>query len=272
MKRMLITLALFSVCVLAQNITDYDLSTVGTGLTGVEPSIAINNNNEILLGYMQFQNSTPQIISKLIHSNLQITENIICSHGSDPDVEFDSYGNAYICYVDGTNNNAVVVKRSIDGGNYDSLNTNLYNNISYLLNTSGLNNRLVKLRLVVSSDSEIEFALKELYATDFILAKSNIKHKIIDIKNENITYNLAQNYPNPFNPSTKISYQIQERGNVTVKVFDILGNEIKTLVNEFKEKGEYNIIFDAKELSSGVYIYQIKSGDFIFSKKMTLLK
>lgn len=53
MKRMLITLALFSVCVLAQNITDYDLSTVGTGLTGVEPSIAINNNNEILLGYMQ---------------------------------------------------------------------------------------------------------------------------------------------------------------------------------------------------------------------------
>lgn len=159
-----------------------------------------------------------------------------------------------------------------DDVTYDSLNTNLYNNISYQLNTSGLNNSLVKLRLVISSDTEIEFALKELYATDFTLAKNNIKHRIIDIKNENITFNVAQNYPNPFNPSTKISYQMPERGNVTVKVFDILGNEIKTLVNEFKEKGKYDTVFDAKDLASGIYIYQIITGDFVSSKKMTLIK
>jgi outer membrane protein assembly factor BamB len=89
---------------------------------------------------------------------------------------------------------------------------------------------------------------------------------------------LMQNYPNPFNPSTVINYQLPEGRHVTLKVFDILGREIKLLVNEFKEAGNHSVNFsvgsfgDASQFSSGVYIYSIKAGDFTSSKKMLLAK
>jgi hypothetical protein len=83
---------------------------------------------------------------------------------------------------------------------------------------------------------------------------------------------IAQNYPNPFNPTTTISYQIPELSFVTLKVYDILGNEIKTLVKEEKSIGNYQIGFNASNLSSGVYFYQLRAGDFIETKKMVLLR
>ncbi|MBK9096826.1 MAG: T9SS type A sorting domain-containing protein [bacterium] len=83
---------------------------------------------------------------------------------------------------------------------------------------------------------------------------------------------LSQNYPNPFNPSTVISYRLPVNGTVTLKVYDILGNEIAILVNEFKPAGAYEISFDASELSSGIYFYQLKAGEFVQSRKMILLK
>jgi len=95
--------------------------------------------------------------------------------------------------------------------------------------------------------------------------------------NEGGTYHpegitLYQNYPNPFNPSTIISYQLPVGGIVLVKVYDILGNEIATLVDEYKPAGKYDVKFNASSLSSGVYFYQLKAGEFIGSKKMLLLK
>ena len=86
------------------------------------------------------------------------------------------------------------------------------------------------------------------------------------------TFGLCQNYPNPFNPSTKIKYSVPQRSNVVIKVYDILGNEVKTLVNEEKEQGEYTINFDANNLASGLYLYSIQAGSFIETKKMILLK
>lgn len=95
--------------------------------------------------------------------------------------------------------------------------------------------------------------------------------------NENIStvitsYSLEQNYPNPFNPSTKISWQSSVSSWQTIKVFDVLGNEVATLVNEEKSVGKYEIEFNANKLSSGVYFYQLKAGDFIETKKMLLLR
>ncbi len=87
-----------------------------------------------------------------------------------------------------------------------------------------------------------------------------------------IEFTLSQNYPNPFNPSTTISYQIKEQGLVQLKVFNLLGQEVATLVNEMKSEGSYSITFDANELSSGVYIYSISVNDFVQNRKMTLLK
>jgi len=88
---------------------------------------------------------------------------------------------------------------------------------------------------------------------------------------------LMQNYPNPFNPTTTIEYQIQKDDFVTLKVFDSLGQLVKTLVNEPKQSGEYSVIFDGKNekrqtVSSGVYYYQLQVGDFISNKKMIQLK
>lgn len=85
-------------------------------------------------------------------------------------------------------------------------------------------------------------------------------------------YSLSQNYPNPFNPATQIKYTIPKAGNVVLKIYDVLGKEVKTLVNEKKEVGVYNIDFDASNLSSGIYFYRIESGDFTAVKKMMLVK
>ncbi|MEJ2495530.1 MAG: T9SS type A sorting domain-containing protein, partial [Ignavibacteriaceae bacterium] len=83
---------------------------------------------------------------------------------------------------------------------------------------------------------------------------------------------LHQNYPNPFNPNTNIGYQIPERSFVILKVFDALGNEIETLVNKELEAGSYQNTFDAEGLSSGTYFYQLKTGKYLRTMKMILLK
>jgi photosystem II stability/assembly factor-like uncharacterized protein len=85
-------------------------------------------------------------------------------------------------------------------------------------------------------------------------------------------YFLSQNYPNPFNPATVINYQIPRYGLVTLKVYDILGREIKTLVNGFKPQGNYSVNFNAGSLSSGVYFYKLNFGGYSSIKKMILLK
>jgi len=85
-------------------------------------------------------------------------------------------------------------------------------------------------------------------------------------------FSLSQNYPNPFNPSTSIHYAIGSREFVTLKIYDVLGNEVAVFVNEEKSSGSYEINFDANKLASGVYYYQLKAGDFIQTKKMIYLK
>ena len=94
------------------------------------------------------------------------------------------------------------------------------------------------------------------------------------------SYSLCQNYPNPFNPVTKIKFDLAprtpyplSRGEmVTLKVYDILGKEIQTLVNEQLQPGSYEVTFDGSNLPSGIYFYQLKTGDFTATKKLVLLK
>ena len=85
-------------------------------------------------------------------------------------------------------------------------------------------------------------------------------------------YKLAQNYPNPFNPSTIINYQVPVSGLVTIKIYDVLGREVSTLVNEEKNPGKYKVEFDGTNLASGLYFYRITSNNFTASKKMLLIK
>ena len=86
---------------------------------------------------------------------------------------------------------------------------------------------------------------------------------------------LSQNYPNPCNPTTTIQYQISKSGVVSLKIYDVLGNEVATLVNEEKQPGSYEVEFQSRssqQLASGIYFYQLRAGEFVQTKKMVLTK
>jgi hypothetical protein len=122
-----------------------------------------------------------------------------------------------------------------------------------------------------SNDREIQMRIK---TAESLFKGYQAMDKNANLVDGNIpkTYNLFQNYPNPFNPATTIKFQIPMRGWVTLKVYDILGREVTTLVNENKIEGFYNITFDASRFASGVYVYQLRVNDYVSSKKMILLK
>ncbi len=118
--------------------------------------------------------------------------------------------------------------------------------------------------------SDSTFAIRKItfdnngYGT--ILPVGN-EYKSVDVK-----YDLSQNYPNPFNPSTQISYSIAAYGKVTLKVFDVLGKEVATLVNQEKPAGQYSVKFDVGNIASGLYFYKLSAGSVSLVKKMLVLK
>ena len=115
----------------------------------------------------------------------------------------------------------------------------------------------------------IKYRLKQI---DFggAVEYSSVIEIIIDQKP--LTFNLCQNYPNPFNPTTTISFSIAQSNHVTLKVFDILGREVITILNEKREAGMHSIKFDSNNLPGGLYFYKLETGDFIEIKKMMILK
>jgi hypothetical protein len=87
-----------------------------------------------------------------------------------------------------------------------------------------------------------------------------------------LRYELAQNYPNPFNPTTTIRFDVPNSSQITLKVYDILGKEIATLVDEKKEPGSYQVQFGRGNISSGIYIYQMHSNNYVQTRKMVIVK
>jgi hypothetical protein len=129
---------------------------------------------------------------------------------------------------------------------------------------SDLNNEPVTILIDIGNDGTID---------DTIF----VKNQATNIEDEGSllspdSYNLAQNFPNPFNPTTSIRYSIPQRSNVSLKVYDILGNEVANLVNEEKDRGVYTVTFNAAGLSSGIYFYTLRADGFVQTKKMLLIK
>jgi hypothetical protein len=118
------------------------------------------------------------------------------------------------------------------------------------------------------------FASNNEWSDDCMWYYQTFNFTVVGVDDETVvnSFNLEQNYPNPFNPTTSINYTLAERSSVSLKVFDVLGNEVATLVNSTQEAGAYDVNFDASQLSSGLYIYTLNAGDFTSSKKMMLLK
>ncbi|MCF8353770.1 MAG: T9SS type A sorting domain-containing protein, partial [Melioribacteraceae bacterium] len=159
-----------------------------------------------------------------------------------------------------------------DNVTYDAENTSGRKLVAYEINTDGMGSREVRLRLAINTNTDAVYTLGELVNDDQIITKQGTKTISYAGSLEVKEYALSQNYPNPFNPTTNIMYQLPKEGRVVIKLYDILGREIQTLVNEPKSQGRYEFTFDGSKLSSGVYIYRITSGEFTASKKFILMK
>ncbi|MGE5499773.1 MAG: T9SS type A sorting domain-containing protein, partial [Syntrophothermus sp.] len=144
----------------------------------------------------------------------------------------------------------------------------------YNVNTDGIGNKLVSLRIVSDNNIDAEYFIadrstgKEAMLTQSVTSM-NVNYSGSVKVNE---YSLSQNYPNPFNPSTVINYEVPKASNVTIRVYDMLGKEVSVLVDGYKEEGRYQVQFNAKDLPSGMYIYQIRAGEYTSVRKMMLLK
>ena len=126
---------------------------------------------------------------------------------------------------------------------------------------------------LVAGDSSLANIQKN---ADAAKAKWIAINKVVGITdnpgNVPLTYSLSQNYPNPFNPTTNFEFRIAKFEMVTLKVFDVLGREISTLVNELRPAGTYMIRWNASSLPSGVYFYRLRAGDFVQTKKLVFAK
>ena len=129
----------------------------------------------------------------------------------------------------------------------------------------------VRYRVVAVDKTDMPSVPSDFVATPFWLLNGD-DHVGINTNEKPKTYSLQQNYPNPFNPITNIRYSVKDQKFVTLKIYDILGREVKTLVNEVKTPGEYLVQFDGSELASGIYFYRIVAGNYIAVKRMVLIK
>jgi len=156
----------------------------------------------------------------------------------------------------------------------DTLTSSLYTNASW----SAFSNALSFAKSAMDSNYSVNISadLTLTQAKDSletaITGLVDLTTGIALVKNNPHTFSLSQNYPNPFNPSTMIKYSIPQDGFVTLKVYNLLGQEVATLFEGEKHAGEYTVTFDGSKLSSGVYIYNLKSGNFSQTKKLMVLK
>jgi hypothetical protein len=161
---------------------------------------------------------------------------------------------------DGSSGNHIatlIVGQLVKGGSY-SININHLNILSTIEELYGLN---------YAGSSAASLAIPPSYWLNVTGVEAGNGQSSIPQN-----YSLLQNYPNPFNPTTTINYELPKEGLVTLKVYNILGKEVKTIVNEVEPAGNYKVSFDASKLSSGVYFYKIEAGSFVQSKKMILMK
>lgn len=145
-------------------------------------------------------------------------------------------------------------------------------NITSRVTAKGTGGKKVRLRYTVEDKTGASYSLINRVSSGSMIPKTNTKEIIYNGTAVITDYELSQNFPNPFNPATTINYQLPQDGFVTLKIYDVLGNEVTTLVNEYKNMGSYNINYNASSLSSGVYLYSIRVNDFSATKKLVLMK
>lgn len=277
----------------------------------IENNIIYNNTAPYGGGILCYSNANAVIVNNTISNNISSLEGggIFFTGNSDPIlINNIIYGNSAPegsqVYINDANSDPFFVYCDIQGGkagfrgsgvggNYSGLYENNIDTIPYFLDVNGDDFRLSDYSPCIGAGIDsIEIAGIWYYAPPFCIEgnpRPNPSGSMPDIgacenylgiplvgvedeTNPPTECSLEQNYPNPFNPSTTISWQSPVGSHQTIKVYDVLGNEIATLVDEYKPTGRYEVEFNTEKLSSGVYFYQLKEGDFVSTKKMILLK
>jgi len=245
------------------------------------PTISMDAVGNFVIVWQDFRNINWDIYFQRFTStgsslgaNIKVNDDAGSMHQKVPTISMDGVGNFVIVWQDdryGQTSPDIIGQRYFSNGNPNGGN--------YLIVTDGPDHG--ESSPVVSADnSSIIFSWQD----DRRSAGWDIYAKIVDWNWNGVTdveiiddnspeeFSLSQNYPNPFNPSTKIRFSITQVGFTTLKVFDVLGNEVATLINEEMPAGKYEIEFSGNELTSGIYFYQLKAGSFIETKKMVLMK
>ncbi len=221
----------------------------------------------------------------LIYSNLKIENIFLTGNSPAPELLTDLPGNQWhfgFIYIDSTKIKTIkIINHSVNFLEIDSIytqlpqfNVTLFNYPIYIASDS------ISLDISFTPDSNIYYRdtlriVNNLMTSPYLirLIGRGLQPTGINAEyNESYKFELYANYPNPFNPTTKIKYQLPELSNVKLTVYDVLGREIKTLVNAEKPAGSYEVEFDGNGLPSGVYFYRIESTKFSDTKKFVLLK
>ena len=267
----------------------------------------LNNQNYILLKY-DLTNTTTATINNL-YGGLFFDWDIV--DGNDDFTAYDSIGHFGYCYHVGGNPNTWIASALVSSDNYGFWAINnqggdggfsIYDGFTDAEKWQSLSSGIGKSQAGAGDISHVvsggpySIQPNETIPVAFSIAAglnidelrtaiansrnkySQIPTSILDEKIERPgEFYLSQNYPNPFNPSTRIQYQVSRASNISLKIFDVLGNEIANLVNEYKHAGSYEVEFSTAEtkigvsLPSGVYFYRLRAGDFVETKKMILL-
>jgi len=243
----------------------------------------INVNGEIV-DFVEMPDSldivNTQLLNQYLISNpFSVTDNSILTYGvqygvtdSASAVNALSDSTTIAFRVELVDNQTGEVLGVFDNVTFNSENVLLYNNIGYQVDLTGIGNRTLIFKLVVTTNAECDYSISNRFSDSETLNKGGYKHVTYKGNLPVKDYALEQNFPNPFNPTTTIKYQIPKQGNVTIKVYDILGSEVATLINDQQNKGRYEVKFDAGSLASGVYLYRLSVNDFESVKKMVLLR
>lgn len=226
----------------------------------VEPSLTIDSLGESIKYYWRvLSNNNTDSVGGYAGYSKPFSFTTLLNGPNNFNVKATSYAN----YLEWTNNTAkadsIIIERK---GGSDTLNYKVIATVS--ANTNSFADKNPDLINVLSNlyTYRIKSVNRNIFSS-YIYSGNGYKPKV---------YSLGHNYPNPFNPSTYIVYNIPIDGMVVLKVYDIIGREITTLVNEYKKAGRYKVKFSGSNLASGIYLYNLSSGDFSQTRKMVLEK
>jgi hypothetical protein len=260
---------------------DYILITPGYGY--LESALNINKEGD----WLSLYNSEDEQVDGLVFGNMYITTISAPLPGQSISAQLD-WDDTFIFYLDnsptlGQSNDLEDAYGTIEGNVFDAFGNPLSNiDVTYHWSTVQTDSVGYFSFYEIAILKELQVAYNSIvlyhyniqtYPDSTITLVIDIQEPLITDENEiDFNYRLDQNFPNPFNPSTKIKYSVPQSSQVVIKVFDVLGNEIESLVSEEKSAGTYEITWYAEKLTSGIYFYRLQAGNFVETKKMVLMK